>query len=650
MHIPHLTINEHIASRLGLQQNTMRDIGSLVVLVGENGCGKTRMLEAVDWLLRRTNHIGYDKLLKLRNNKERQHKVLDAMSRDWDGDHYTHSSAASDLGEYVSLLSPMDNFELAFADKEDTARALESYCALSDLMRNSSNPNRDHFARLAVGVPRGDRLADPLLIGSPLNYIDDICVRQAANTDSNESLGLRSANSGIEASYARLQEFITNLTGMVLGIENGHATLNGLSIARTAFSNGQMVLLRVATLLHSEVLQNTAVPILLDEPEQHLHPSRLIRLVDEIRKQLPDAQLWVATHNLALTAHLAAIEPRAIWFGSHGKFERAGQLPENVVHGLLGGPAGAELISDFCMRSDLFAACSFSADCLCPPEAVAYKSKDEQIEQIHKFIAPDANRRLTVVDFGAGQGRLLDGLVESLGDRLAEFISYYAIEQDPRNKEICTRRVGQYFGDGSVRVFYSASELFESVGANADVIVMANVLHEIPIEHWEVVLHDANSLLIASGSLLIVEDTRLPRGELAHANGFLILEAEALCELFCTNCGDSTVQRIQSRRAGTRLQATVFKKHHLSSVNHFAIERALRAQLKIAACRTRQLRDSKDAPNYALGRNHAYNTQLVANLTLALEDLENIARDPQFDGALQQAKPSSDPLENAKPS
>lgn len=621
MHLTSLAINSHIASRLGLRENTMRDLGSLVVLVGENGCGKTRLLEAMDWLLRRTRHIGYGRLLELRASQVKQAKFFQALANDpYDHTHYTIAGANSDLEVYKALLAPLEGFELTCADSEDAETALSTYCALGDLLRSSVTKNREHFARLSVSVPRGDDLTDPLLVAAPLVYIDDVCLRYATSIKE-MSVGLHSAHGSAESDYERLRDLLGNLAGVSLNIVDRSTQIDGRDVHHTTFSDGQMTLFRVAVMLHSKVLANAAVPIQIDEPERYLHPSRLVGLINTLRAHLPHAQLWIATHSLSLTAHLAAIEPRAIWFGEKGFFERAGLAQEKVVTGLLGGVSGAEQISDFCVRADQFAACAFSADCLLPPETATYKEGDPQIRQIREFIAGERARPLTVVDIGAGQGRLIDGLAHSMGDELTAAVSYYAIEPNESARNVCAERVRRYFGDSTARVFASAQEFLESTARKADVAVLANVLHEIEIECWVSVLRDADAMLEETGSLLIVEDTRLPRGELAHANGFLVLETEALCALFAADKDADGVRHIAASRGGARLQATAFRKPRLSAVTTLSIENALRLQMGTSALSIRDLRRSSHKPNYRLGHEHAYHTQLLANLTLALEDV-----------------------------
>lgn len=315
MHLSCLTINSYTASKLGLHAGEMSNLESLVVLVGENGCGKTRVLEAVDWLLRHTMQLGYRNLLAHRDQRAQSNRLL-GFAGDWDGDHLTLAGAASDIEAFDAIVKPFEGFNLTAADGENVDATLAAYCELSDVLRNAQ-PIRQHLARLTLGVPRGHMAKDPRLATAPIIYIEDICLRYAADLEA-EPLGFQSAHGNIDRDYLRLQTLLDEFAGMRLEFINGKACIDRQSLDQMTFSDGQAALLRMAVLVHSRAIENIAVPILLDEPERHLHPSRLIGLIDGLRTHLPKAQLWIATHSLSLTAHLAAVEPRSIWFGSNG--------------------------------------------------------------------------------------------------------------------------------------------------------------------------------------------------------------------------------------------------------------------------------------------------------------------------------------------
>lgn len=210
MHISRFTVNQHIALRLGLEEFSMSDLGALVVLVGENGCGKTRLLEAIEWLLRRTRHVGFSRLMGIRKGRAAKADFFDALASEPPDNHYVFAAAGEDLEAYDQVLAPFKGFELVFEEAENVDAVLQIYCEHSDILRNSLTTDREHFARLAVGVPRGDDETDPILVGAPLAYIDDVCMRQASNR-SYESIGFHNPNSAVEGDYDRLQKLFIDL-------------------------------------------------------------------------------------------------------------------------------------------------------------------------------------------------------------------------------------------------------------------------------------------------------------------------------------------------------------------------------------------------------------------------------------------------------
>lgn len=243
MHLSHLNINQYIASKLGLQSGAMDSLGSLVVLVGENGCGKTRVLEAVDWLLRHTRQLGYHNLQYLREQRAQNAQLL-SQAGGWDGDHLTLAGAASDVAAYDALIQPLNNFELSTEVGENVDSTLSSYCELSDVLR-TTRPIREHSARLTVGAPRGHVSKDPRLAGVPVIYIEDICLRYIDGRDE-EPLGFQSVHGDISRDYHHLQKLLEEFAGVHLDIINGVVCIDRQKIDQMVFSDGQAALLRMA--------------------------------------------------------------------------------------------------------------------------------------------------------------------------------------------------------------------------------------------------------------------------------------------------------------------------------------------------------------------------------------------------------------------
>jgi SAM-dependent methyltransferase len=393
-------------------------------------------------------------------------------------------------------------------------------------------------------------------------------------------------------------------------------------------SHGQQQLLHWSVVIHSGLLANKVTPLLIDEPELHLHPSALVTLMDALLEAAPKCQFIIATHNVSLIAHLAASFPRCTWFGKDGKFSKAGHTPPLVVEGLLGGKSLGDEVVDYCSMAERYAIATFAVDCLMSATSVPYKLGDPQIAQVIDHADPGTahGRELVLLDFGAGQGRLLDGIAAARGDgeALATWLSYFAVEPDDVGRQACEQAIREHYADVRTRAFRSVDDALSGLGERAgDVVVLMNVLHEIHPRYWAQVCSSLQRLIREGGFLLIVEDTLLPRGELAHSCGFVVLESGAFRCLFDANSEGNVglLKTTYSPTHGTRLQATRVSEALLSGVSTNTVRAALAMQKASALRALRALRSGNSKPTYLEGRQHAYHAQLVANIELALAEL-----------------------------
>lgn len=631
MRVRYLSINQHIGQKLGLQEFELNDLDRVVLLTGENGCGKSRLLSAVNWLLTQVARVGYDSLLEGRKQVARESQFLKCDDLDMDG--VVLTAHMQDLEAQLAHVAPLNGVDLSFDADENQPDSLSLYVDLARFLDGRSSESSALNARMSIGVPRniGDSLADPLAM-SPLMYLEDACLRYSRQCDFDEvHVGFVTRDYEIQVRFNDLAKLVFDLASLRLSADaDGTGRLNGIRLQECSLSDGQAQLVQWAVLIHANVLRDRGVPILFDEPELHLHPKALNRLFDILLERLPRSQLWIGTHSLSLVAHLSTQFPKSVWFGENGRFMRAGKHLPNLIEGLIGGDAGANELADFCGSIGSFAISSFAADCLMTPATVNYKAGDPQIMQAWSLLLKIPIRPLNILDFGAGHGRLLDGLAAvcsecSLG--LAETISYWAIESNQANMTSCASRVEAHYGNERERVFRSAEAAIAACIEKAHVVVLANVLHEIPPNRWlaDVFQSEAlNKLLYADGWILIVEDTVLPRGELAHKYGFVVLESEALQRLV----GASDAENIEDGfftstipRYGARLQATLIHKRWLRNITAESVCAALATQKDRALLTISNLRRRTENATYEDGRRHAYLTQLVTNTILAIESL-----------------------------
>jgi hypothetical protein len=157
-----------------------------------------------------------------------------------------------------------------------------------------------------------------------------------------------------------------------------------------------------------------------------------------------------------------------------------------------------------------------------------------------------------------------------------------------------------------------------------DAVVMCNVLHEIDPRQWPS-LFDNNGLvyraLNATGKLIIVEDYLMPKGEYAHPYGFIVLNTEALAELFGAGDGDNKILPLESEgRYFGRIRAHVVPRHLLTNATPERRTVALELCASKAVAEIRRLRE-EDIHSFRSGQAHAFWVQQLANTTLALKEL-----------------------------
>jgi hypothetical protein len=157
-----------------------------------------------------------------------------------------------------------------------------------------------------------------------------------------------------------------------------------------------------------------------------------------------------------------------------------------------------------------------------------------------------------------------------------------------------------------------------------DVVVMCNVLHEISAHGW-LTLFGVRSLinraLKDNGTLLIVEDQRIPTGEKAHQFGFLVFDTAHLKTLFSIKEADISAGlfRSQDHRGDGRLKAHWIGKELLPRMTSDTRKQAIDELIETAKTQIHQLRNA--APDYKVGQLHGFWTQQLANAILVRETL-----------------------------
>lgn len=604
-------------SELGLQEINMSRLGRFVALAGKNGAGKSRILNKLEFYV--SEHVkGRTQLPMWRENLTNASNAL------------TNNPTSLHRSAWEQSVESLRN-QIVWATKRIIADESTEFKAIRFVPKelNLQDP-RNHASRELVS-----RYSQAKSIG--LNGYEQHClfyIQQLQARWWNAGHQLFSGSSGEKAEALQEYESFQALIQRMLGTKvernlNGEPMLFGKPIPDSGLSDGQKVILQLCVALHAQHSQLDNTVFLLDEPENHLHPSAAIDLLKSLYETTSSSQIWVATHSIPLLAYIASIEPTSLWYVNEGGISNAGRHPEIVLDSLLGDEERIGQLNSFTSLPAQLAAINYAIESLSAPKVVAGGEKDPQVSQIHQVIAKLAEGRLlNILDFGAGKGRLLEGLAATsaeAGEILSTVIDYYAFDAYPDDRDACLRVIGTHFPDSAQRHFASKEDFFSHKNdGSIDVVVMCNVLHEIPPKDWLEIFSAqsfVNRALNENGYLLLVEDQRIPVGELAHEHGFIVLDTSHLRLLFSVEEQDhhNSLFLCNDARGDGRLKAHLISKRLLCNITSESRKKSINALKSTAKDEIRKLRSSR-MTNYANGILHAFWTQQFANTSLYLDE------------------------------
>lgn len=175
-------------------------------------------------------------------------------------------------------------------------------------------------------------------------------------------------------------------------------------------SHGEKVLMTWAIMLHRQKAWLSGAQVLIDEPENHLHPDVCIKAIEALRTQIlgPEGQIWIATHSVPLIAY-AGME--SVHLVDNGTIQYGGNQLDHVLERLLGGPEGRDRLRTLMADASELAFEEFAAQCLLPPTVVSAVKGDAQQQQMSEAAKLlGANKEVVrILDYGAGRGRLAAG-------------------------------------------------------------------------------------------------------------------------------------------------------------------------------------------------------------------------------------------------
>ena len=537
-----------------------KGFGQVVYLAGPNGGGKTRVLKFIEWAVSAQKQP--HEIAQLKANVQQyiqiaNQQALEASRREVMPDaqepaaqaqiaqlRQTESSQRSNANARQQQL---DIAELLVVDEPSQKPQTIDFSFNNTQLNDPRNQNLGQIEQALASLKSGVGLGNIATQG--LSAVTAIFRQYFAATHPERKYQFSDTERAeSQKTQSELLQLVRDLVGVEIapGKTSDDPQIGDRPVTEASLSKGQIVLLIAAMALHFHGNKLDQLILLIDEPENHLHPKAVIEVIQRLQTACPQGQIWVATHSVHL---LAQANTNDIWFVKDGHLQHGGSKTQEVLNSLLGGEEGQEQLATFLARPAQYAATHFAMQCLGAPlvaDTPAHDPQTSQIRQTLQSLRTKKNAPLRVLDYGAGRGRLLTELAESAaqaGTTLASDWDYFAYNDalcTPTDcTDTCIQRIAQHYPDASRRHIDSADRLGEINPASVDVILMCNVLHEISPSEWPSTFEHYKSLLTADGYLLIVEDQVLPVGERAHECGFLVLDSLQIKTLFGMQPEDS---------------------------------------------------------------------------------------------------------------
>jgi len=586
---------------------SQRNLGKVVILAGANGSGKSRYLRALGTAL----DAARDAQGKVR---EQYVALMNSQPKGSDVEAYHAVIRAIDARSAFSWDGKPNDFPVCIRLTHDTSKRIDDDRQQTTATRSrivqacaSTIGFSSAFTGQHVYVAK---IARDIFGGGHATALEDTELSQRAE-DAKAFNGIVQALLGAEVGFG------------VDASSEQIPTLFGREYAEKELSSGQKILLAWAIILHRQRASLENAIVLIDEPENHLHPDVCIRALERLRDGVlgQHGQIWLATHSIPLIAWAGADALHAV---SNGSVAYAGNAVADVINSLAGGPSGREQLRTFLADADQFGFFHFIAECLGGPGVVASKDGDPQEHSFAALVGEllKTRARLRVLDFGSGRGRLADALSKCFAEQpeLAR-LDYFGFDPSAEHLGERERAVARLVAaGGSAAVNIERLGTLQVTGNGVDLVVLCNVLHEIPTSEWQSTLADCRKVLSVDGSLVVIEDQYPSVGELPHDRGFVLLDYSEMAQMFGGK--DSVVDLSVTIDPRHRERITVFELYAVS-LSHFSIPQ-MNSALGIVRDRARRelkrLRGEAGEQRQRAGRLHALHAMLWMSAKFALGD------------------------------
>jgi ABC-type cobalamin/Fe3+-siderophores transport system ATPase subunit len=617
----------------GLKPINMSKLNQCVLVAGKNGSGKSRLLSQITGTLylkpKKVDIQNAPIQIKsyedniIQTKKDIETYKQQSLTHPQFGQNVTRSISRLDknLEEYskqIVRLENIINWSLIKTDEYYDNNNTISFVPKNLNIKDTSNSGKNDINNLANNA---HNIGINQMNDSTFAYIQVLQDRKFNATHPEITVSSDEKEKAIKE-YNGLKEMIHIFLGCEVDRDiDGQATIFGFQLAKSNLSDGQKVVLQYCVAIHAQGASLDDHILIMDEPENHLHPSILIELIEKIRTYNQKGQIWIATHSIPLISYF---DPQDIWYMEDGLVSKYGTVPEKVLRSLLGDEEKIEKLKDFISLPAIQAVNRFAYEALFLPRVANTDSDDPQTMQVHSAIACyiQPNGKIKILDYGAGKGRILNG-IEERKKSFSDQIEYYAFDKYPENKDECISAISQIYPDPENRYFQNEIALRSNHDEYSfDIVIMCNVLHEIdPIDWLKIFGTDGfiTKTLKTTGILLLVEDHQLPYGEKAYQNGFIVLDTPQLKKLFCLSSEDRNFSFDDFRDDG-RLKAHRIPQPYLVNATSETRKDALKDLIDSAEREIIRLRLS-ESKNYRNGRLSGFWIHQLCNAKLALSEL-----------------------------
>lgn len=461
-----MEIREDSFLKYGIKNSKMLDLKNFNIIIGKNGAGKTRLLRALK------DGLSSDNM-----------DIIYAYFPDM------HANFGEDLSE--------EKYEIPLYEMVFEGESIE----LGNFIQYIEQHGYDFLIELLRDIDKCSR------------YKKSIRKKRAENVRDN-------LNEILEILIDRQLEFGSE----IIVKSNSYESKKILKDDLEQMSPGELALFYLSILLiiiKYNKNESQKLVVLLDEPELHLHPRALISFINYLKNEEAIELCCIATHSIFLVPLFDFYEIIYVERGEVQPYNS--KLYNDIFDNIIGEN---ESLSDFLISRDTWKYYQFIAECFYLPTIVEkVNTKDEQFIKFLNYIRTlgEAKKSITILDFGAGGGRLgktlnCMGESENYIRRKIEYFYYDRYQEKPADLEC--------------EAFRSINEI-QAYGKKFNCVILMNVLHEININEWEKTFSDICSILEDKGYLLIFEVITLLHGEQPYGdNGYILLGEEQIRKLF----------------------------------------------------------------------------------------------------------------------